>query len=97
MKQSFVYFLITAMVSALLCGCRMEDGIIYDSPFPTEAVTPLPTLRPELSPDATADAGTVVGRESGKNDPDTESSIANRAENKGNTDVGVTGTSEKNR
>lgn len=74
MKRSFAYFLVAAILSAMLCGCGMEDGIIYDSPLPTEAVTPLPTLRPEVSPAATADVGTDGDMTPGRNGPDTDGS-----------------------
>ena len=99
MKRSFAYFLIAAVMSALLCGCGMEDGIIYDNPTPTQAVTPMPTLRPEVSPESTNDANTANNTEPGRNGPGTDgsSSVAGTSDSTSsgsNTTQGSTGTSD---
>lgn len=96
MKRFFACLTIAALLAAALCGCGMEDGIIYDNPTPTEAVTPMPTLKPEVRPEATNDAGGFNDMEPGRNGPDTDgSSSVSGTSNGSSGTMGSTGMSDR--
>lgn len=65
MKRSFVYLVLTLILSTLLCGCgNMSDrGTVTASPWPevTDPVLPLPSaaVSPSMMPDDGVGTGTA--------------------------------------